>query len=268
MKSVAQVREQPREQLGKPRPDGSCRSDLFGGVLWITRRQSQLESEPCEAGRSTPSGRHGSTGGGGNEKPGTAKSYRPVSSTLLADLGARKVQVKLKDGSLRCVNMREADTHRPLMVASEVIDKGHDVIIPKNLMCLSLPSARRSWWKCRDRLSSISRDGWACTASGREHGQRTVAFLLSQQGGWDAKQPKCLWRLCGKELKRWDSTMPGTFASMGPVECVMSFFSKALVWKLESGSSTRKIMFLDASRAHCRADATNEMVVESPTESK
>ena len=31
-------------------------------VLWITRRQSQLESEPCEAGWSNPSRRHGSQG--------------------------------------------------------------------------------------------------------------------------------------------------------------------------------------------------------------
>ena len=40
----------------------SCRSKSFGEVLWITRRQSQLESEPCEAGWSNPSRRHGSRG--------------------------------------------------------------------------------------------------------------------------------------------------------------------------------------------------------------
>ena len=34
----------------------------FGEVMWITRRQSQLESEPCEAGWSNPSRRHGSRG--------------------------------------------------------------------------------------------------------------------------------------------------------------------------------------------------------------
>ena len=38
----------------------SCRSNSFGEVLWITRRQSQLDSEPCEAGWSNPSRRHGS----------------------------------------------------------------------------------------------------------------------------------------------------------------------------------------------------------------
>ena len=37
----------------------SCRSNSFGEVLWITRRQSQLESEPCEARWSNPSRRHG-----------------------------------------------------------------------------------------------------------------------------------------------------------------------------------------------------------------
>ena len=57
----------------------------------------------------------------------------------------------------------------------------------------------------------------------------------------DAKRPEYQSRLCGKELKRWDPTMPGTFASMGP-ECVMFILSKA--------------------RAHCQAEATNEMAIE------
>ena len=39
----------------------------------------------------------------------------------------------------------------------------------------------------------------------------------------DDKRPECRSRLCGKELKRWDPTMPGTCASMGPFECVMFF---------------------------------------------
>ena len=43
------------------RPSGSCRSSSYGGALRITRRQSQLESEPCEAGRNNPSRRHAST---------------------------------------------------------------------------------------------------------------------------------------------------------------------------------------------------------------
>ena len=37
---------------------GPCRSISFGGALWITRRRSQLESEPCEAVRNNPSGQH------------------------------------------------------------------------------------------------------------------------------------------------------------------------------------------------------------------
>ena len=39
----------------------------------------------------------------------------------------------------------------------------------------------------------------------------------------DDKRPEYRSILCGKELKRWDPTMPGTFASMGPLECVMFF---------------------------------------------
>ena len=42
---------------------------------------------------------------------------------------------------------------------------------------------------------------------------------------------------------------------------------KAMTWKPgTSGPSARKIMFLDTPRAHCRADATNEMAVDSPPE--
>ena len=48
------------------------------------------------------------------QTPGKAKSYRASSGKLLPDLGARKVQVKLKDGSLRYVNPRVADTHTGL----------------------------------------------------------------------------------------------------------------------------------------------------------
>ena len=63
------------------------------------------------------------------------------------------------------------------------------------------------------------------------------------------------------------ATIPGTFASMGLVECEMFLLSKALVWKPRtSGASARKILFLDASRAHCLAEATSEMAIELPPE--
>ena len=63
------------------------------------------------------------------DTPGKAKSYRPASGKLLPDLGARKVQVKLRDGSLRYVNPRVADTHRAV---SEVKDLGFDVFFPRS----------------------------------------------------------------------------------------------------------------------------------------
>ena len=65
------------------------------------------------------------------DMPGKAKSYRPASGKLLPDLGARKVQVKLRDVSLRYVNARVADTHRALMAVSEMNDMGHDVFFPR-----------------------------------------------------------------------------------------------------------------------------------------
>ena len=61
--------------------------------------------------------------------------------------------------------------------------------------------------------------------------------------------------------------MPGTFASMGPFECVMFLLSKALMRKPGAfGATTRKILFLDVSRAHCQAEATSEMAIELPPE--
>ena len=45
----------------------------------------------------------------------------------------------------------------------------------------------------------------------------------------DAKRPEQRSRWCWKELKRWDPTTPGTFASMGPLECVMFLLPKALM---------------------------------------
>ena len=43
----------------------------------------------------------------------------------------------------------------------------------------------------------------------------------------------------------------------------MFLLSKALMWKPgASGATTRKILFLDASRAHCQAEATSEMAIK------
>ena len=43
--------------------------------------------------------------------------------------------------------------------------------------------------------------------------------------------------------------------------------SKALMWKpWTNGATTRNILFLDASRAHCQAEATSDMAIELPPE--
>ena len=80
----------------------------------------------------------------------------------------------------------------------------------------------------------------------------------------DDERPEYRSRLFGKELKRWDPTMPGTFASMGAFECVMFFtFQSADVEKPGANvETTPKILFLDASRAHCQVEATSEMAIE------
>ena len=83
----------------------------------------------------------------------------------------------------------------------------------------------------------------------------------------DAKQPKYRFRLCGKELKRWGPTVPGTSAPIGSFEYVVFLFSGAMTWRSgASGSLPRKVMFLDASRVHCWPDAVSEMAIELPPE--
>ena len=72
--------------------------------------------------------------------------YRPASRKLPPDLGAGKVQVKLRDGSLRCVNPGVADTHRALMVVSEMNDMGHDVFLPQ--------------WRQRHQGACVPRGQW------------------------------------------------------------------------------------------------------------
>ena len=66
------------------------------------------------------------------QTPGKQKSDRPASGKLLPDLCARKVQVKLIDGSSRYVNPRVVDTHRALMAVSEVNDMRHDVFFTRS----------------------------------------------------------------------------------------------------------------------------------------
>ena len=78
-------------------------------------------------------------------------------------------------------------------------------------------------------------------------------------------RPEYQSRLCGEELKRWDPTMPGTFASMGPFECVMFLLPKALMWKPgECVATSRKNMFLDKRGHISQAKATSEMSIELP----
>ena len=76
--------------------------DLVGGALLITRRQSQLGSEPCEAGRNNPSKRRAFTRlKTEREKPAEAKNC----PTLVGEL---------------------------LMVLSEMTDVSRDVFIPRS----------------------------------------------------------------------------------------------------------------------------------------
>ena len=124
--SVARTREQLNERIvrlcqreGLWRPSGSCGSISYGGALWITRRPSQLESEPCEAGRNNPSRRRVFTRlKTDREKPGKAKNCATLMGNLLTDVGAQKTQIKFKDGFLWFVNEQMASTYTAPMMMS------------------------------------------------------------------------------------------------------------------------------------------------------
>ena len=86
------------------------------------------------------------------DMPGKAKSYRPASGKLLP--------VKLGDAKcLKCVNSRDAVSHRALTAVSETNDMGHDVFFPwsdRGILGVRVPreqwhetGARESEWSVR-----------------------------------------------------------------------------------------------------------------------
>ena len=122
---------------------------------------------------------------------------------------------------------------------------------PQNVFGVSIPSC----WVRRGRSRSTSWVSWRCTASDRrswamDKGTHVIPTKWVDVNRSDDKRPEYRSRLCGEELKRWDPTMPGTCASMGPFECVMFLLPKALMWKPgKSVATSRKILFLD-ERGH------------------
>ena len=61
-----------------------------------------------------------------------------------------KVKIKLKDGSLRLMNMQMAEMHRDLIAVSEVNDAGHDAFISRNQMCWNLILVLAPWNRARN----------------------------------------------------------------------------------------------------------------------
>ena len=111
--------------------------------------------------------------------PGKAKSHRPASVELVPDLGAVKVQVKLKDGSFRCVSPRVADTHRALMAVSEMNDMGHDVFFPR---CDRGNRRMRTTWAAVQSWSSTERTV-AHHFEVQQH--RSILITLSAGADWE-----------------------------------------------------------------------------------
>ena len=197
--------------------------DLVCGALWNTRRQSQLESEPCEAGRSNPSRQRAFT-------------------RLRTEREARRGKdVPNVDGqtSDRCWCAEDAgQVQRWVSSVREHAGNKH-------------------------AQSSDDDGGFGSDRheSRRLHSQNRDVLELGEHieellDVFDFTSQLDVWRVCRK-IKRWDSTV---FEQSH--EHVMFLFSNAMPKLGASGPFARKIMYVDASRV-CWADATVGVAVES-----
>ena len=92
-------------------------------------------------------------------------------------------------------------------------------------------------------------------------GLHVIPKKWADSNNGDAKRTEYRSRLFGKELKRWDPMMPGTFASVGPFECVMFILSKALLWK--PGASENPVLGCFEGTL---SSSSSEMAIELPLE--
>ena len=99
---------------------GSCNKQDSEVVCWYCDRKGHRASDCRKKQRDNDSGK-------------SKDSKQCSCRKKVTDLGARKIQVKLRDGSLRYVNPRVADTHRELMAESEMNDMGHDVFFSRSV---------------------------------------------------------------------------------------------------------------------------------------
>ena len=133
------------------------------------------------------------------------------------DVGERKIRVKFREGFLWCVNEQMASTDRVLM--------------------------RCYFRSCDDGCVRFHPWDFFDTREGEFD-------FVSQldESRMDEKQPEHRMNLCRKD-RRWDSTVPGMFASMVSFKCLMFLCFKAITWRSRASETPAwKIMCWDASR--------------------
>jgi len=80
----------------------------------------------------------------------------------------------------------------------------------------------------------------------------------------DEQRPAYRSRLVGRELKKWDPFMSGTFAATPPTESLRFMLSDFMTRRRSKGR--RCLMVLDVSRAHFHPPATRELYIQLPDE--
>ena len=83
----------------------------------------------------------------------------------------------------------------------------------------------------------------------------------------DASKPEYRSRLVGRELKRWDPSMSGTFAATPPTESLRFMLSSFMTKRVKSGRQIQSVLgVLDVSRAHFHPPAEREIYIDLPAE--
>ena len=83
----------------------------------------------------------------------------------------------------------------------------------------------------------------------------------------DAKHPEYRSRLVGRELKKWDPFMSGTFAATPPTESLRFMLSNFMTMRFKTRQRKQLTLgVLDVSRAHFHPPAEREVYIDLPAE--
>jgi len=98
-------------------------------------------------------------------------------------------------------------------------------------------------------------------------GKTKVSIKWVDVNKGDAGMPEYRSRLVGRELRRWDPFMSGTFAATPPTEALRFMLSNFMTRKVRAGKRKELVMtVLDVSRAHFHPPAEREVYIDLPPE--